>query len=110
MAVIRRRGSTVARGYGHDHRRRRAQWVPLVKAGGVRCWRCGHPIVHDPRLIGGGWDLGHDDEDRSRYRGPEHLKCNRGAGARRGNRSPLRRFRRSTPAAAPTRKVTDLRW
>lgn len=66
------KGSTTARGYGSAHQRTRAKWVRKVRAGGVNCWRCGAPINPcDP------WDLGHDDADRSRYRGPEHIACNR---------------------------------
>lgn len=70
--------TTTTRGYGHRHRRLRIQWTPKVEAGGVRCARCGWPIgAREP------WDLGHVDHDRSRYQGPEHVRCNRGAPKRR---------------------------
>ena len=60
------------RGYGYDHKKLRKQIAPEVNAGRTKCWRCGLLIkAGDP------WDLGHDDDDRSRYRGPEHQACNR---------------------------------
>lgn len=61
------KGSTTQRGYGASHQAQRARWTPKVEAGQVNCRRCGlriHP--------GQPWDLGHDDHDRSKYRGPEH--------------------------------------
>jgi predicted kinase len=84
----RARGTTLQRGYGADHRRERAKWAPLVEAGQVRCWRpeCGQPI-----RPGQPWDLGHDDHDRSVYRGPEHAACNRAT----------RRASRQRPAPRP---------
>lgn len=72
------RGSAAARGYGTEHRAIRAEWVPLVATGHVKCWRCGDYIA-----AGAPFDLGHDDEDRSKYRGPEHLSCNRATSGRR---------------------------
>ncbi|BBC53952.1 putative HNH endonuclease [Mycobacterium phage HC] len=60
-------GSTSARGYGWKHQALRAQVKPYVEAGHVDCWRCGERIQPGQQ-----WDLGHDDDDRSRYRGPEH--------------------------------------
>jgi hypothetical protein len=64
--------NTTLRGYGNAHQKLRRSFAPFVAAGVVRCWRC-------DRLIEPGepWDLGHDDRDRSKYRGPEHRRCNR---------------------------------
>lgn len=76
-----RRGSRQARGYDAEHDRLRAEWEPRVAAGRVRCARCGKLIAS-----GSPWDLGHRDDDRSRYNGPEHQRCNRSAGGRVGHR------------------------
>lgn len=76
---------TAARGYGGGHQKLRAQVKKLVEAGGVVCWRCGLPI--DPN---GKFDLGHDDVDRSVYRGPEHVGCNRATSGRKGAAPPRR--------------------
>ena len=65
--------------YPGEHRAIRRALAPQVAAGAVSCWRCGRRI-----LPGQPWDLGHDDEDRGRYRGPEHAGCNRKAGGRLG--------------------------
>lgn len=91
--------STTARGYGTSHQRLRARLARDVAAGRAVCARCGQPIVP-----GSAWDLGHDDTDPSKktYRGPEHERCNRSAGARKGNR-----LRRAGQAVAD---VTGLRW
>jgi hypothetical protein len=75
------RRKTTARGYGRRHRAIREQVAKLVAAGRAVCWRCGKPIL--PWMK---WDLGHDDYDRSIYRGPEHAYCNRSSAASRGNR------------------------
>lgn len=80
-------GKTTARGYGHAHQRLRARWARLVAAGIVVCARpnCG-------RLIKPGepWDLGHADQDRSVYTGPEHRACNRATAGRRPRRASSR--------------------
>jgi hypothetical protein len=70
--------STSGRGYGWNHQLRRKALEPLVAAGHATCWRCGRPILPTEK-----WDLGHDDEDRTRYRGPEHASCNRATNANR---------------------------
>jgi hypothetical protein len=66
-----RRPSAAERGYDAAHWRERAKWVPLVERGEVDCWRCGRWIPP-----GSVWHLGHDDRDRSVYRGPECVPCN----------------------------------
>lgn len=79
-------GGTSARGYGPAHRRLRAKLAPSVDAGLVDCWRCGQRIQ-----VGQAWDLGHDDNDRSIYRGPEHAgPCNRHAAALKANANRAR--------------------
>lgn len=86
-----RKASTTARGYGWQHQQLRNKYRHLVASGRAICWRCGNPIPP-----GAPWDLGHDDNDRTRYRGPEHQSCNRGAPNRR-RRKP------DTPATDQTR-------
>ncbi|QLF83884.1 polynucleotide kinase [Gordonia phage Moosehead] len=66
--------TTTQRGYGARHQNMRKRYEASVRAGNATCWRCGQPIKPD-----GDWDLGHDDNDRSKYMGPEHVTCNRGA-------------------------------
>jgi hypothetical protein len=106
MTFGRPKAKTVARGYGHLHQKLRAEWAPRVAAGRVNCWRCG-------RLIRPGepWDLGHDDNDRTLYRGPEHRLrtpwCigNRRAGAKKGNR-----LQRQALAKATQPSIYTTRW
>ena len=77
-AYERGRGTRQARGYDATHEAERARWEPIVATGGVRCWRC--LVLLDPELP---WDLGHDDRDRTKYRGPECVRCNRATSTRR---------------------------
>lgn len=72
------RPSSARRGYGRAHQELRRTWAAKVAAGGVLCARCGQPI--EP---GSPWDLGHLDDDRSRYSGPEHAGCNRATSTHR---------------------------
>jgi hypothetical protein len=73
------RASTAARGYDRRHEAERRRWAPQVDAGLVDCWRCGGHL--EP---GRPWHLGHDDVDRTVWRGPEHVTCNLRAGGRNG--------------------------
>jgi hypothetical protein len=76
-----RRGSRQARGYDSNHDRLRKTWAATVRTGTVICWRCGEPISRTEP-----WDLGHDDTDRTTYRGPEHAnRCNRAAAGRKSH-------------------------
>lgn len=71
------RRTTKQRGYGLAHKRLRATWARKVAVGNVDCWRCELRISpFEP------WDLGHDDDDRALYRGPEHRACNRSTAGR----------------------------
>lgn len=77
-------GTTSQRGYDYQHRKLRKQLEPDVAAGRATCWRCKQRI-----LTGQPWDLGHDDDDRTRYRGPEHVSCNRATAGRRTAAPPV---------------------
>lgn len=65
--------TTNEKGYGVGHQKLRRKIQKEMDAGKVfHCWRDGKPISpNEP------WDLGHDDNDRSKYMGPEHARCNR---------------------------------
>jgi hypothetical protein len=70
-AKDRARGTSTERGYGAAHQRLRRSYELRMRAGEVfYCWRCGAEIDPDA------WHLGHDDADRSVYRGPECVPCN----------------------------------
>lgn len=69
--------TTSQRGYGPAHVRLRNEYQAKLDSGiTLYCWRCDKPI--DPTR----WDLGHDDNDRGTYRGPECVPCNRSSAAR----------------------------
>jgi hypothetical protein len=89
----RARGTTTQRGYGAPHQHTRDAWAPIVATGTVPCTRCHHLIQPDEA-----WHLDHDDDDRTRYRGPAHKHCNLAAGGAR--RAQLRTIR-ATPGAGP---------
>lgn len=70
-AKDRARGTKQERGYGPEHDALRADYQRRMNRGEVfDCWRCDDEI--DPEH----WHLGHDDLDRSKYRGPECVPCN----------------------------------
>lgn len=84
------------------HRRTRQAWEPVVRRGGVACWRCRREIV-DGKVFRRGrtgpgrwlstWVMGHPDNDHLAEPLPEHWACNaRGAtGKRVAARRPGRR-------------------
>jgi hypothetical protein len=69
--------------YGTKHRALRARWAKKVKAGLVKCAKCGYWIPPNAE-----WDLGHDPYDRSQYIGPLHQRCNRDTRLERSLRRP----------------------
>lgn len=81
----RKPGETSKRGYGTAHQRERKRWVGVVEAGSAFCSRCGGPIAP-----GSAWHLDHSD-DRSRYLGAAHARCNVKAGSRKAARRSKRR-------------------
>lgn len=89
--------------YGGEHQALRRALAPYVP--GSPCWRCGLPI-----LPGQPWDLGHDDDNPATYRGPEHARCSRQAGARKGNarrRQRRERMRRMVSEVALALEIAE---
>ena len=84
------RGNTTARGYGRRHQAERARRLAAFQPG-QPCARCGRPIWTKADA-----QFGHDDRDRSRYRGLEHVRCNEATAGRRHDALQL-------PSAAPPR-------
>lgn len=84
-----KRAGTTDRGYGSAHQRERAKWVPVIASGNGRCHAitCMMPTRWIPP--GSPWDLGHN-EQRTRWTGPEHRRCNRADGGRRRHRKGRR--------------------
>lgn len=64
-----------------EHKAERRRVADEVEAGEAFCWRCGQHIPP-----GSPFHLGHDDDDRSVYRGAECPECNLRAAARKGRR------------------------
>lgn len=84
--------STTQRGYGSSHQRLRAHWQHRINTGEViTCWRpdCGR------RITGTDWHLGHDDNDRSKYRGPECITCNLSAAGKKSHEKKPEREQQS---------------
>jgi hypothetical protein len=85
------RPTTAQRGYDYAHQKRREKAARRIKQGEGYCWRC----LSEGKSPEEAWiepdedfDLGHDDRDRSKYRGPEHRRCNR---ATMSHRPPRKR-------------------
>ena len=74
----RARGTRQERGYGAAHDRLRADYQRRMDRGETfECWRCGDDI--NPER----WTLGHCDDDRSVYHGPECPPCDYATNGRR---------------------------
>lgn len=74
------RGTRQQRGYDATHDTLRAEFQRRMDAGHrFNCWRCTKPI--DPTH----WHLGHDDHNRTVYRGPECVPCNLATAGRQLN-------------------------
>lgn len=86
-----------AKRYGAQHQRLRAQWKPIVDAGGVPCSRCGLPIVPGTRWHLDHVDGGFDDE----YWGPSHAACNTSAPHTRAGRARAYGITLGSPPPAP---------
>jgi hypothetical protein len=77
------RGSRQERGYDAQHDRLRRAWQREMDRGlGITCWRCGDLI--DPT----NWTLGHCDDDRTKYHGPECPPCDYATSGRTACPSP----------------------
>jgi hypothetical protein len=74
------------------HKRLRAYWAPIVRAGLATCVYCREPII-------GKFDLDHAD-DRGSWRGVSHPVCNRREGGLKSQR-----LKNGTP-----RIVTSQEW
>ena len=84
--------TTTQRGYGNTHQQLRARWQYRIDSGEpVTCWRpgCGR------RITGTDWHLGHDDHDRSKYRGPECIHCNLSAAGKKSHEKKPEREQQS---------------
>jgi hypothetical protein len=81
-AAIQARPNTTRRGYGAAHQRLREQLIAAFQPG-QPCARCGRPIASKDDA-----QLGHDDHDRTRYRGLEHVQCNEATAGRKHNELP----------------------
>jgi hypothetical protein len=79
--IIARRTCRCVNDYCAHHQALRAHLAPIVAAGRATCWRCTERIAP-----GQPWDLGHDDDDRTIYRGIECRPCNRATSGRRKQR------------------------
>lgn len=76
-----KRGTKAARGYGYGFKAQRREYAKQHMTQALTCWRCGEQIP-----IGEPFHLGHDDDDRTIIRGPEHPLCNLEAAGKASHR------------------------
>jgi hypothetical protein len=89
--VIARRTCRCVNHYCSHHQALRASLQPIVSTGKAKCWRCGEKLPPSSA-----WDLGHDDDDKTIYRGIECLKCNRSTSTRKAERERNQQAKRWT--------------
>lgn len=82
-----------------EHRAEVARVKRLRDLGQAWCWRCGRHIPPGAEV-----HAGHDDNDRTRYRGPECPPCNRGTASSKGARVA------NAKRKAQRTQVTTYRW
>jgi hypothetical protein len=99
----RSKDGTAARGYGAEHQAQRKQALAAFIPG-QPCPRCGHSMWPGQAL-----DLDHTD-DRAGYHGLAHARCNRSAGARKGNKLRGLRRRVARPDSAELPLITSRQW
>ncbi|GHD04243.1 hypothetical protein GCM10010313_20300 [Streptomyces violarus] len=94
------------RKYGSRHEALRR--ATIAQAYGKPCCRCGNELT--PGNVLGEPELDHTDDDDGQYLGYSHSRCNRSAGARKGNAtpSPAQAAQRARWASThpPTRSAT----
>lgn len=84
-----------------EHKAQRRAVQALRDAGHAHCWRCGKHIPPGATV-----HAGHDDHDRTVYRGPECPPCNLKAAASKGAR--IRNARAKARKQPP--RSTPLTW
>lgn len=77
-----KRGNATQRGYDRAHQLARIEWGKRIAQGGIICARCPKPV-----LPGQPWHLDHDDNDRTKYLGPAHARCNLAAAGRKAHKT-----------------------
>ncbi len=83
-----------------EHRAKVKEYKALQAAGRAYCWRCSRWLPPGTPM-----HAGHDDHDRTVYRGPECPGCNLKAAARKGARVKNARYTKP-----PTAGSTVLTW
>lgn len=79
------RGTSTERGYGTKHQHKRIGWQRrLDKGERVTCWRPDCDTIINPD----DWTLGHCDNDRTIYHGPECAPCQYATAGRRDTPCP----------------------
>lgn len=90
--------------YDRAHRNARDRYLAAMRDG-QPCCRCGRPMYRGQPL-----DLDHHDDDPTRYRGLAHARCNRSAGATKGNQLRGQRRHRVHGIQPPRPRWQSREW